>query len=60
MADETHEEIAEATIIRLPSRKTSRAGRPSKAQAAADVARIAELSSPRVGPATSLLASSCC
>ena len=45
MADETHEETAEATIIRLPSRKTSRAGRPSKAQAAADVARIAELSS---------------
>ena len=49
MADETHEETAEATIIRLPSRKTSRAGRPSKAQAAADVARIAELSSPSGG-----------
>ena len=49
MADETHEETAEATIIRLPSRKTSRAGRPSKAQAAADVARIAKLSSPSGG-----------
>ena len=45
MADETHEETAEATIIRLPTRKTSRSGRPSKAQAAADVARISELSS---------------
>lgn len=45
MADETHEETAEATIIRLPTRKTSRAGRPSKARAAADVARISELSS---------------
>ena len=45
MADETHEETTEATIIRLPTRKTSRSGRPSKAQAAADVARISELSS---------------
>ena len=41
MADETHPaEAREATIIRLPSRKASRAGRPSKKQAAADVARI--------------------
>ena len=41
MADETHPaEAKEATIIRLPSRKASRAGRPSKKQAAADVARI--------------------
>jgi repressor lexA len=47
MADETHpEESAKATIIRLPARKQSRAGRPSKAQAAADVARITDLSTP--------------
>ncbi|MBB1572215.1 MAG: transcriptional repressor LexA [Propionibacterium sp.] len=41
MADETHPaEAKEATIIRLPSRKASRAGRPSKKQVAAAVARI--------------------
>lgn len=38
------EDPQDATIIPLAPRKASRAGRPSKAQVAADVAQIAELS----------------
>ena len=44
MADTTRpEDPQDATIIPLAPRKATRAGRPSKAKAAADVARIADL-----------------